>query len=100
MIVNLYTDATDMSKYGPRFIGRLCRGWTTKTHMVAGYVLNVCDVIDLSRTSPQLIYSRKLLKCLGRQRDRLSIVMDRAYEADETSQLVLVMRFIPVIQPS
>ena len=40
---------------------------------------------------------RKLLRRLGSQRGDLSIVMDRAYEGDETRQLALELGFAPVV---
>ena len=42
---------------------------------------------------------RKLLRRLGAQRDDLSIVMDRAYEGNETRQLALELGFAPVVPP-
>ena len=42
---------------------------------------------------------RKLLRRLGSQRDDLSIVMDRAYEGNETRQLALELGFAPVVPP-
>ena len=42
---------------------------------------------------------RKLLRRLGSQRGDLSIVMDRAYEGNETRQLALELGFAPVVPP-
>ena len=42
---------------------------------------------------------RKLLHRLGPQRKDLSIVMDRAYEGNETRQLALELGFAPVVPP-
>ena len=42
---------------------------------------------------------RKLLQRLGPQRKDLSIVMDRAYEGNETRQLALELGFAPVVPP-
>ncbi len=42
---------------------------------------------------------RKLLHRLGRQRSNLALVMDRAYEGDETRQLALDLGFEPVVPP-
>ena len=42
---------------------------------------------------------RKLLQRLGSQRKDLSIVMDRAYEGNETRQLALELGFAPVVPP-
>ena len=42
---------------------------------------------------------RKLLHRLGPQQKDLSIVMDRAYEGNETRQLALELGFAPVVPP-
>ena len=42
---------------------------------------------------------RKLLHSLGRQRASPALVMDRAYEGDETRQLALDLGFTPVVPP-
>ncbi len=42
---------------------------------------------------------RKLLTHLGPQDQNLSLLMDRAYEGDETRQLALALRFTPVVPP-
>ena len=42
---------------------------------------------------------RKLLRRLGPQRASPALVMDRAYEGDETRQLALDLGFTPVIPP-
>ena len=42
---------------------------------------------------------RKLLRRLGGQRGKLPLLMDRAYEGDETRQLALRLGFEPVVPP-
>jgi transposase len=42
---------------------------------------------------------RKLLRQLGRAPGPLHLIMDRAYEGDETRQLALDLGFIPVVPP-
>ena len=42
---------------------------------------------------------RKLLKCLSRQQERLPLIMDRAYEGNETRQLALAPGYEPVVPP-
>ena len=42
---------------------------------------------------------RNLLRRLGRQRASPALVMDRAYEGDETRQLALDLGFTPVVPP-
>ena len=42
---------------------------------------------------------RKLLHQLGRQRENLSVVMDRAYQDNQTRQLASELGFTPVVPP-
>jgi transposase len=42
---------------------------------------------------------RKLLRSLGAARRPIHLLMDRAYEGDETRQLALDLGFIPVVPP-
>jgi transposase len=42
---------------------------------------------------------RKLLRRLGKAAQPLHLLMDRAYEGDETRQLALDLGFIPVVPP-
>ena len=42
---------------------------------------------------------RKLLRRLGGRREKLPLLMDRAYEGNETRQLALTLGFEPVVPP-
>ncbi len=42
---------------------------------------------------------RRLLNRLGPQQDNLAMVMDRAYEGNQTRQLALELGFLPVVPP-
>ena len=42
---------------------------------------------------------RKLLHRLGAQHEKLPLLMDRAYEGNETRQLALMLGFDPVVPP-
>ena len=42
---------------------------------------------------------RKLLRRLGPQPGHPALIMDRAYEGDETRQLALALAFTPVVPP-
>jgi transposase len=42
---------------------------------------------------------RKLLRALGKTQWPIHLLMDRAYEGDETRQLALDLNFIPVVPP-
>lgn len=43
---------------------------------------------------------RKLLRKMGKAPCSMYLLMDRAYEGDETRQLALDLGFIPVVPPS
>ena len=45
------------------------------------------------------VHGRQLLKTLDRPSKPLHLIMDRAYEGNETRQLVLDLGFIPVVPP-
>ena len=45
-------------------------------------------------------HGRRLLKEVGARQGTLFVVMDRAYEGDETRQLVLDLGYEPVVPPS
>jgi transposase len=45
------------------------------------------------------VEGRKLLKTLSPTQHTLHVIMDRAYEGNETRQLVLDLGFIPVVPP-
>ena len=42
---------------------------------------------------------RRLLRHLGRQHKQVALLMDRAYEGDETRQLAMHLGFTPVVPP-
>jgi len=44
-------------------------------------------------------HGRRLLERIGAQQDPLFLVMDRAYEGDETRQLALDLGYTPVVPP-
>ena len=86
-------------KNGPQSIGRSRGGWTTKIHMVAADD-RTAIVFSLSpgqaHDAPE---GRKLLNRLGQQPDNPSLIMDRAYEGDQTRQLALALGYEPVVPP-
>jgi len=45
------------------------------------------------------VHGRSLLRTLARPTSRVHVLMDRAYEGNETRQLVLDLGFIPVVPP-
>ena len=76
-------------KNGPQSIGRSRGGWTTKIHMVAADARTAITFSLSPGQAHDAPEGRKLLNRLGQQHANLSLIMDRAYEGDETRQLAL-----------
>ena len=98
-IVKVHPDGTGALKNGPQSIGRSRGGWTTKLHMVAADARTAVTFSLSPGQAHDAPEGRKLLRRLGRQRASPALVMDRAYEGDETRQLALDLGFTPVVPP-
>ncbi|WKD48929.1 IS5 family transposase [Microbulbifer spongiae] len=88
-------------KNGPQSIGKSRAGWTTKIHMVAAddktAVITFALSPGQSRDAPE---GRSLLETLENCGwEGAKVLMDKAYEGDETRQLVLDLGMIPVFPP-
>ena len=86
-------------KNGPQSIGRTRGGWNTKLHMVAAsdrdgviFALSAGNCGD----APE---GRTLLQQLGPVDHSVYLLMDRAYEGDETRTLAMELGYIPVVPP-
>jgi transposase len=99
--LKVHPDATGALKNGPQSIGRSRGGLTTKIHLVAGdertalcFSLSAGNCAD----GPE---GRKLLEDWENQKPAGigALIMDRAYEGDETRQLVLRLEMVPVVPP-
>ena len=98
--VKVHPDGTDaLKKNGPQSIGKSRGGWTTKIHMVAADARTAVTFSLSPGQAHDAPEGRKLLSRLGPQHENLSIVMDRAYEGNETRQLALTLGFTPVVPP-
>ena len=86
-------------KNGPQAIGKSRGGWTTKIHMVAADARTAITFSLSPGQAHDAPEGRKLLNRLGQQHDSPSLVMDRAYEGNETRQLALALGFTPVVPP-
>lgn len=86
-------------KNGAQAIGKSRGGWTTKIHMVAA---DARTAITFA-LSPGQVHDgpagRQLLSKLGRPKWPIHLLMDRAYEGNQTRQLALDLGFIPVVPP-
>ena len=100
-IVQVHPDGTGaLKKNGPQAIGRSRGGWTTKIHMVAADARTAVTFSLSPGQAHDAPEGRQLLNRLGQQHDHPWLIMDRAYEGNETRQLALALGFIPVVPPS
>ena len=86
-------------KNGAQAIGCSRDGWTTKIHMVAADARTAITFSLSPGQAHDAPEGRKLLNRLGQQHDNPSLIMDRAYEGDETRQLALALGYEPVVPP-
>jgi len=84
---------------GPQAIGKSRGGWNTEIHMVAAdarTAVTFCLSPGQAHDAPE---GRRLLQSLGPASRPIHLLMDRAYEGNETRQLALDLGFIPVVPP-
>ena len=96
--VKVHPDGTGARKKTAR--NRSARGgWTTKIHLVAADARTAVAFTLSPGQAHDAPVGRQLLKKMEKPADRPALVMDRAYEDDETRQLVLDLGFVPVVPP-
>ena len=99
-IVKVHPDGTGaLKKNGPQAIGKSRGGWTTKIHMVAADARTAVTFSLSPGQAHDAPEGRKLLTRLGSQGQKPFLIMDRAYEGNETRQLALALGFTPVVPP-
>ena len=86
-------------KNGPQAIGKSRGGWNTKVHMVAADARTAITFSLSPGQAHDAPEGRALLSRLGAPSRPLHLIMDRAYEGNETRQLALDLGFIPVVPP-
>src|ERR1700686_1417912 len=86
-------------KNGPQAIGRSRGGWNTKVHLVAADARTALTFALSPGNAHDAPEGRALLSTMGVQTEPLNLLMDRAYEGDETRQLALDLGFVPVVPP-
>ena len=98
--VKVHPDGTGaLKKNGPQSIGKSRGGWTTKIHMVSADARTAIAFSLSPGQAHDAPEGRKLLNRMGQQHDNPSLIMDRAYEGDETRQLALALGYTPVVPP-
>src|SRR6202049_4728143 len=86
-------------KNGPQAIGKSRGGWNTKVHLVAADARTAITFALSPGHAHDAPEGRALLAELGPMPEGLPLLMDRAYEGDETRHLVLSLGMIPVVPP-
>jgi transposase len=87
-----------IKKNGPQAIGKSRGGWTTKIHMVAADARTAITFALSPGNAHDAPEGRELLRDLG-SFPGMPVIMDRAYEGNETRQLVLALDMVPVVPP-
>src|SRR5512144_346058 len=88
-----------VKKNGPQSIGKSRGGWSTKMHMVAANARTAITFALSPGQAHDAPEGRKLLQRLGKTPWPIHLIMDRAYEGEETRQLALDLGFTPVVPP-
>ncbi|HEV6967401.1 IS5 family transposase [Roseateles sp.] len=86
-------------KNGPQAIGKSRGGWNTKIHLVAADARTAITFSLSPGQAHDAPEGRELLKRLGKPNRALHLLMDRAYEGNETRQLALDLGYTPVVPP-
>ena len=88
-------------KNGAQSIGKSRGGWTTKIHLIAANARTALDFTLSPGQASDGPEGRKLLENRGPRRPLTihSVIMDRAYEGNETRQLVFDLGLDPVVPP-
>ena len=88
-----------VKKNGPQAIGRSRGGWTTKIHLVAADARTALTFALSPGQAHDAPEGRKLLHRFGKRPCPIPLLMDRAYEGDETRQLAVELGYVPVVPP-
>ena len=86
-------------KGGPQSIGKSRGGWTTKIHTVAAHDRTAITFSLSPRQAHDAPTGCELLAGVGPQPEKRFLVMDRAYEGNQTRQLALELGYTPVVPP-
>ncbi|MEK6212154.1 MAG: IS5 family transposase [Pseudomonadota bacterium] len=99
-MVKVHPDGTGApKKNGPQAIGKSRGGWTTKIHLVAANARTAITFALSPGQAHDAAEGRQRLNRLGKPSWPIHLLMDRAYEGQETRQLALELGYIPVVPP-
>ncbi|SEF57924.1 IS5 family transposase, partial [Nitrosomonas ureae] len=79
--------------------GKSRGGWTTRIHLVAADARTAITFALSPGHAHDAPEGRQLLLALGPVPSPTHLLMDRAYEGDQTRQLALELGYIPVVPP-
>ncbi len=88
-----------VKKNGPQALGRSRGGWTTTIHLVAANARTALTFALSPGQAHDAPEGRKLLQRFGKQPSPIPLLMDRAYEGDETRHLAVELGYVPVVPP-
>ncbi|RJL02296.1 IS5 family transposase [Paracoccus siganidrum] len=98
--VKVHPDGTGApKKKGPQAIGKSRGGWNTKVHLVAADARTALTFSLSGGQAHDAPEGCALLQGWRKPLTGLPLLMDRAYEGEETRQLVLDLGFEPVVPP-
>ena len=97
--IKVHPDGTWAKKTAPKAIGKSRGGWSTKIHMVAADARTAITFSLSPGQAHDAPEGRALLRQLGAPKRPLHLLMDRAYEGNETRQLALDLGYMPVVPP-
>ena len=96
--VQVHPDGTGALKK-TEAIGKSWGGWTTTLHLVAADARTALTLALSPGQAHDAPEGRRLLRRLKPEPAGLAVLMDRAYEGDETRHLALELGFTPVVPP-
>jgi len=88
-----------VKKRGKQSIGKTRGGWNTKIHMVAASDREAIAFTLSPGQAGDAPEGRKLLETLELSNSQIHLIMDRAYEGENTRELASELGFIPVVPP-
>jgi transposase len=86
-------------KNGKQSIGKTRGGWNTKLHLVSANDKIAFGLSLSGGNEGDAPEGRKLLNKIGKTSEKINLLMDRAYEGDETRNTAKELNYIPVVPP-
>jgi transposase len=86
-------------KNGKQAIGKTRGGWNTKIHVVTSGDSRVIGFLLSAGNIPDAQAGRLLLETLGKQKNTVDLLMDKAYQDDVTRLTAWGLKFNPVVPP-